>query len=81
MNENNVELLGYYGGDKTHCLSAWTSTFTELGIEIPDNIEDRVDVIFDYVRTLKKKTPGELLEMLAVNDHHTPFEKSTLHFW
>lgn len=27
---NLVELLGYYGGDETHALSAWTSTKREL---------------------------------------------------
>jgi thymidylate synthase (FAD) len=80
MNNNSVELLGFYGGDKTHCLSAWTSTFEELGIELPDTIEDRIDVIFNYVCKLKKKTPEELLEMLATEGHHTPFEKSCIHF-
>ena len=28
--ENTVELMGYYGGDTTHALSAWTSTSREL---------------------------------------------------
>ena len=23
---NTVELLGFYGGDQTHAISAWTST-------------------------------------------------------
>lgn len=27
---NTVELLGYYGGDETHALSAWTSTSRDL---------------------------------------------------
>lgn len=27
---NKVELTGHYGGDLTHCLSAWTSTSREL---------------------------------------------------
>ena len=27
---NHVELVGTYGGDETHCLSAWTSTSREL---------------------------------------------------
>jgi thymidylate synthase (FAD) len=27
---NKVELIGYYGGDETHALSAWTSTSREL---------------------------------------------------
>jgi len=29
-NKNKVELIGIYGGDKTHALSAWTSTSREL---------------------------------------------------
>jgi flavin-dependent thymidylate synthase len=28
--KNTVELLGWYGGDETHALSAWTSTSREL---------------------------------------------------
>ncbi len=27
---NTIELVGYYGSDETHCLSAWTSTSREL---------------------------------------------------
>ena len=30
MNNNTVELVGYYGSDKIHSLSAWTSTSREL---------------------------------------------------
>lgn len=30
MNSNTVELIGHYGGDDTHALSAWTSTSREL---------------------------------------------------
>lgn len=57
---NSVELLGYYGGDKEHAMSAWTSTSR------------------DY--DAKKERMPRLLEMLANDGHHTPFEKSTLHF-
>lgn len=78
--KNKVELIGFYGGDKTHCLSAWCSTFSELGIEIPDYIPDRIDAIFDYVIETKKSTPEKLLTMLAESGHGTPFEKSMLHF-
>ena len=58
---NEVELIGYYGGDKSHALSAWTSTSRELN-------ED------------KEKRIGRLLTMLAEAGHHTPFEKSSIHF-
>jgi flavin-dependent thymidylate synthase len=59
--DNLVELVGYYGSDETHALSAWTSTSRDLTEE-------------------KKGRMGKLLIMLAENGHHTPFEKSSLHF-
>jgi thymidylate synthase (FAD) len=58
---NEVKLIGHYGGDITHAQSAWTSTDRELN-------EDKIERI------------PALLHMLARNGHHTPFEKSTLHF-
>jgi len=80
MNQNKVQLLGYYGGDKSFCLSAWQSTTEELDIELSENINDRVDFIFDHLVKRKKKTPLELLNFLAENNHETPFESSLLHF-
>lgn len=55
-----VELVGHYGGDKTHAMSAWTSTSR------------------DY--EAKKHRMPQLLAMLAREGHHTPFEKSSIHF-
>lgn len=78
--QNKVELLGYYGGDKRNCLSAWQSTTEELGIKLPENIQDRVDVIFLCIAGTKKKAPEDLLNFLADNHHETPFEKSILDF-
>ena len=60
-NGNKVELIGVYGSDETHALSAWTSTSRDL-------TED------------KRKRVPQLLNMLAENEHHTVFEKSSLHF-
>lgn len=60
-NENSVELIGTYGGDESHALSAWTSTYREL----TDERRDRM---------------GNMLTTLAQAGHHTPFEKSYLHF-
>lgn len=60
-NENTVELIGTYGGDETHALSAWTSTSRDLSEE-------------------KRRRIPQLLKMLASEGHHTPFEKSMLHF-
>ena len=61
MYENKVELIGHYGSDETHALSAWTSTSRELSDE-------------------KRGRIKQLLTMLAKEGHHTPFEKSSLHF-
>jgi flavin-dependent thymidylate synthase len=58
---NSVELIGTYGGDKTHALSAWTSTSRDL----TEEKEQRID---------------KLLKFLAEAGHHSPFEKSYLHF-
>jgi flavin-dependent thymidylate synthase len=58
---NTVELIGYYGNDLTHSLSAWTSTIRDLG-------EDKLNRV------------DKLLASLAKDGHHTPFEKSSLHF-
>lgn len=59
--ENKVELMGNYGGDETHALSAWTSTSRDLTEE-------------------KRSRIGNLLNMLAKENHGTPFEKSSIHF-
>ena len=58
---NTVELIGFYGDDKVHALSAWTSTSRDL-------TDDKINRI------------PNLLSMLASEEHHTPFEKSSLHF-
>lgn len=58
---NTVELIGYYGDDKIHASSAWTSTSRDITPE-------------------KEARIPNLLEMLATEGHHTPFEKSSLHF-
>lgn len=61
MPDNNVELIGTYGGDESHALSAWTSTSRDLTDE-------------------KRGRIPALLNQLAKAGHHTPFEKSSLHF-
>ena len=79
--KNTIELLGYYGGDKRSCISAWQSTTDELGLNIEEiHQNSRVDVIFKHLASQKKKTPDELLDMLAGEGHHTPFEKSLVDF-
>lgn len=59
--ENSVELMGYYGSDEIHALSAWTSTSRDLDES-------------------KRSRIGNMLKTLASEGHHTPFEKSSLHF-
>ncbi len=59
--DNKVQLIGFYGDDKVHACSAWTSTSRDLN-------EDKINRI------------PKLLKMLADAGHHTPFEKSSLHF-
>lgn len=54
-------MIGIYGSDEVHALSAWTSTSRDLTDE-------------------KKERIPQLLKMLATEGHHTPFEKSALHF-
>ncbi len=58
---NTVELIGTYGGDQTHALSAWTSTKRDL-------------------TPAKRARRAKLLSDLCLAGHHTPFEKSGLHF-
>lgn len=64
---NTVELVGHYGSDYTHALSAWTSTTRDL--DIPDKNG-----------VTKRSRIDKVLDMLASNHHETPFEKSSLHF-
>lgn len=61
MHNNKVELIGTYGSDETHALSAWTSTSRELTDE-------------------KRNRIGKLIATLAREKHHSPFEKSSMHF-
>lgn len=79
-NKNKVVLLGYYGGDKTHCLSAWQSTNIDLGVTLPEEVETRIPILYAETVKGKKKSAESLLRMLADHSHLTPFEKSTLHF-
>ncbi len=66
--KNTAELIGTYGGDESHAMSAWTSTSRDI-----DSVDPKTG------KSKRDRIPG-LLSMLASNGHHTPFEKSTLHF-
>lgn len=82
QNQNSVELIGYMGSDKSHCLAAWASTYAEFNVEMPDNIEDRVDVIVNHILNngKRKRSIEELLEFLAQNNHTSPFRFSAFTF-
>jgi flavin-dependent thymidylate synthase len=63
--KNTVELMGHYGSDETHALSAWTSTARDL-------TEEKKARIPNLLAMLAKGSDGK--------SHETPFEKSALHF-
>lgn len=78
---NKATLLGSYGGDKRHCLSAWMSTeiAAEQGLLSLDIVR-RIEVLYEETVVLKKRPPQDLLKFLATHKHETPFEKSTIDF-
>jgi flavin-dependent thymidylate synthase len=53
--ENEIELIGTYGSDETHALSAWTSTSRELSDEKRQRIPDLLKFLADN----KHETPFE----------------------
>lgn len=57
MNEhqNKIELIGTYGGDETHALSAWTSTSREL----TDEKRGRIDKLLNMLAENGHETPFE----------------------
>jgi hypothetical protein len=88
--QNLVCLIGYYGGDETHCLSAWQSTCLDniesLSSVYKESVNDGkagsswIHSVYEDTKKNRKRSPDELLNYLARSGHHTPFEKSTLHF-
>lgn len=55
MNNNKVELIGFYGGDVEHALSAWTSTSRDL---TPEKIE-RIPKLLNMLASNGHETPFE----------------------
>jgi len=53
--DNKVELVGFYGSDETHALSAWTSTSRELN----DEKRGRMDKLLTMLATNAHHTPFE----------------------
>lgn len=52
---NTVELLGFYGNDETHALSAWTSTSRELD----DDKRGRIGKLLNQLASAGHETPFE----------------------
>lgn len=67
--KNTVELLGHYGGDLTHAMSAWTSTKRDI---TPERLERLPNLLTDQLMGLNTPDHGPA--------HTSPFEKSALHF-
>lgn len=53
--ENKVELVGTYGGDLTHALSAWTSTSRDL----TEDRKNRIDKLLLMLASNSHETPFE----------------------
>ena len=66
MHENKVELIGTYGGDETHALSAWTSTSREL----TDEKRGRIGKLLSMLGEEKHGSPFEksFLHFLVTTD-------------
>jgi len=80
--KNTTTLIGCYGNDKTHALAAWTSTFLELDIPMPKQIEDRVPALVNHILLNSKRMRDipSLLKFLGDEKHNSPFRFSVLHF-
>ena len=78
--DNTVELLEFGGGDKSHALTAWASTFFELELDMPEDIHIRVDKIVEYILANSKRIRNveQLLQYLAAEGHTSPFRASFL---
>lgn len=53
--ENTVQLVGFYGSDETHALSAWTSTSRDL----TDEKRGRIGALLKTLATAGHETPFE----------------------
>ena len=53
--DNKIELIGFYGGDEAHALSAWTSTSREL----TDDKKNRVPSLLKMLAENGHETPFE----------------------
>lgn len=80
--ENSVVLISYVGDDNLHAVNAWASTFLELGVDLPEDINERVKVLAEAIQAkgARKRSVPELLNYLAKHGHASPFRASSLIF-
>src|SRR5579872_6669298 len=64
--ENTVELIGFYGGDESHAMSAWTSTHREL----TEERKGRLPAFLKQLATSGHETPFEksMLHFLVTSE-------------
>lgn len=81
-NSNSVVLIDYMGSDNTHAINAWASTFLELGIELPDDVRQRTDVLASAIlsKSARQRDVQGLLKFLAEHGHTSPFRSSKFLF-
>jgi thymidylate synthase ThyX len=79
-NQNQVQLIDFMGSDEHHALAAWCSTHAELGIELPENLQDRVFTLAEIAQAKSKRKIPALLEFLAKHGHASPFRHSAFSF-
>lgn len=65
-NNNNVSLIGFYGGDKAIARAAWTSTSADVNLKTDEQIRDLL------VNKLWNNGTGKF--------HKTPFERGLVEF-
>lgn len=80
--KNKVELLDYMGSDNSHALAAWSSTYLELDLDMPNEIGNRVDFIVQHIlaNSSRIRNVEELLTFLSTEGHTSPFRFSMFHF-
>lgn len=81
-NKNSVELIDYMGSDRLHGLAAWSSTFLEFGVDMPDDPHLRVDELVNHILNngKKKRSLEDLIGYLAEHSHNSPFRFSSFVF-
>src|SRR6266699_2276251 len=68
---NKVELIGTYGSDETHALSAWTSTSRELTEEKRGRINKLLNMLAEQGHhTVFEKSSQHFLITTEVNSHY-----------